>query len=38
MYSFKNRVALITGAAAGTGRACAVKFAEGGADVVCETK
>jgi NAD(P)-dependent dehydrogenase (short-subunit alcohol dehydrogenase family) len=34
MYSFKNRVVLITGAAVGIGRACAVKFAEGGADLI----
>lgn len=32
--NFSNRVALITGAAVGIGRAAALKFAEGGADVI----
>lgn len=32
--NFRNRVALITGAAVGIGRAAALKFAEGGADVI----
>ena len=32
---FNNQVAIITGAASGIGRACAIRFAQEGANVVC---
>ncbi len=35
MKSFKNKVAVITGAASGIGQASAVAFAEAGADIAC---
>ena len=34
MMEFEGRVALLTGAASGIGRACALELARGGADVV----
>ena len=32
---FTNQVTLITGAASGIGRACALRFAQGGANIAC---